>query len=225
MISVSCIIPARNEARRIGSVLDAVTGHPLLSEIIVVDDGSTDGTAKLAQRQGITVIRLPENRGKSRAVAEGIAAAAGTHLLLLDADLIGLTADDITALIQPVRRQQSDVTISLRRNSPLIWRIIGLDYISGERVFARALVAPYLDELRSLPHFGLEVWLNRLWIDKNVRIRVVKWRSVISPYKAAKMGWLRGLRADAAMMRDIFRTISLRECLRQIRALRRKCRH
>ncbi|MBJ7221048.1 MULTISPECIES: glycosyltransferase family 2 protein [unclassified Brenneria] len=225
MISVSCIIPARNEARRIGSVLDAVTGHPLLSEIIVVDDGSTDGTAKLAQRQGITVIRLPENRGKSRAVAEGIAAAAGTHLLLLDADLIGLTADDITALIQPVRRQQSDVTISLRRNSPLIWRIIGLDYISGERVFARALVAPYLDELRSLPHFGLEVWLNRLWIGKNVRIQVVKWRSVISPYKAAKMGWLRGLRADAAMMRDIFRTISLRECLRQIRALRRKCRH
>ncbi|QTF08727.1 glycosyltransferase family 2 protein [Brenneria izadpanahii] len=222
MISVSCIIPAHNEALRIGNVLEAVIRHPLLCEIIVVDDASSDGTAELAQRQGITVIRLPENRGKSQAVAEGIAAAAGSHLLLLDADLVGLTADDITSLIQPVQQQQADVTISLRRNSPFLWRVIGLDYISGERVFARAMIAARLDELRSLPHFGLEVWLNQIWIAQNARVRVVKWPRVISPYKAAKMGWLRGLRADAAMMRDIFHTISLGEALRQIITLLRR---
>lgn len=218
----SCIIPAYNEARRIGAVLDAVTGHPLLCEIIVVDDQSSDDTAGAAQRDGVKVIRLARNRGKSRAVAEGIAAAAGSHLLLLDADLIGLTAHDVTALIQPVKLHQADATLSLRRNSPLVWRAIGLDYISGERVFARALVDDRLQELRDLPRFGLEVWLNTIWIDEDIRLKVVRWPRVISPYKATKMGWLTGLRADVLMMRDIFRTITVGEALRQICSLLRQ---
>ncbi|MEC5319838.1 glycosyltransferase family 2 protein [Brenneria populi subsp. brevivirga] len=218
----SCIIPAYNEARRIGAVLDAVSGHPLLDEIIVVDDRSSDDTADVAQRDGVTVIRLARNRGKSWAVAEGIAAASGSHLLLLDADLIGLTADDVAALISPVKLHQADAALSLRRNSPLVWRAIGLDYISGERVFARALVDARLQALRELPHFGLEVWLNAIWIDNQVRLKVVWWPRVISPYKATKMGWLRGLRADVLMMRDIFRTITLCGALRQIGALRRQ---
>lgn len=220
----SCIIPAHNEARRIGAVLDAIAGHPLLAEIIVVDDRSSDDTAGVAQRDGVNVIRLSQNRGKSWAVAEGIAVATGSHLLLLDADLIGLTANDITSLIQPVKFQQADASLSLRRNSPLIWRAIGLDYISGERVFARALVDTRLQALRDLPHFGLEVWLNNIWIDNDIRLRVVRWPRVISPYKAAKMGWLRGLRADVLMMRDIFRTITLYEALRQICSLLRRSR-
>lgn len=218
----SCIIPAYNEARRIGAVLDAVAGHPLLAEIIVVDDHSGDDTAGVAQRDGVQVIRLPHNQGKSRAVAEGVAAAAGSHLLLLDADLVGLTAHDITALIQPVKLGQADATLSLRGNSPLVWRAIGLDYISGERVFARALLETRLQALRDLPHFGLEVWLNTLWIDEDIRLKVVRWPRVSSPYKATKMGWLRGLRADVSMMRDIFRTISLCQALRQIYALWRR---
>ena len=139
MITVSCIIPAHNEGSRIGRVLDVVQNHPLLLEIIVVDDGSADNTAQIAQGKNVRVISLPENRGKSYAVAEGIAAATGSHLLMLDADLVGLSYDDITALIRPVMAHQAEVSISLRRNSPWIWRFIGLDYISGERVFAREL--------------------------------------------------------------------------------------
>lgn len=224
MITLSCIIPAHNEARRIGSVLDAVVGHPLLDEIIVVDDYSTDETAQVAQRSGVTVLRLPENQGKSGAVAAGFARATGSHVLMLDADLVGLTADDITALIEPVRQHPAGVTISLRRNSPLFWRLIGLDYISGERVFARDLVGPSPDVLSSLPNFGLEVWLNQRWISRNVQVTVVRWPGVISPWKASKMGWLQGLRADLAMMNDIFRTISLPQAVRQILALKRRSR-
>lgn len=222
MITVSCIIPACNEATRIGKVLDVVRNHPLLFEIIVVDDGSADNTANVAREKGVRVVRLAKNQGKSHAVAEGIAAARGSHLLMLDADLMGLNECDITRLVQPVIQNQADVTISLRRNSPWIWRCIGLDYISGERVFARELLATRLDEIRALPHFGLEVWINRLWIAAGFRVQVVSWKGVISPYKAAKMGWLRGLMADVSMMRDIFRTITLRESVQQIISLRRR---
>lgn len=221
-ISVSCIIPAHNEAKRIGKVLDAIAGHPLIRELIVVDDGSTDNTVEQAQREGVTLIALPQNLGKSGAVASGIAAATGTHLLLLDADLVGLTANDITDLLQPVISGQVDVSLSLRRNSPRLWHLIGIDYISGERIFPRSLVASRLPEIRALANFGLEVWLNRLWIAEKYRIGVIQWPQVISPYKAKKMGLLRGIKADISMSRDILRTIGLAEILRQILAMKRQ---
>ncbi|NIF23411.1 glycosyltransferase family 2 protein [Candidatus Pantoea multigeneris] len=220
-ITVSCIIPAFNEAARIDAVLSAVVGHPLIHEVIVVDDRSRDATVNVARRRRVRVIQLKRNQGKSAAVAQGVAASHGSHILLLDADLVGLSTDDITALIYPVLHHSVDATISLRSNSPLLWRAIGLDYISGERVFPRSLVADRLKEMRQLPRFGLEVWLNSLWIELQLHVQVVGWSHVISPLKGRKMGWWRGIRADARMMCDIFRTISPRDALQQIYALQR----
>ncbi|MFT4020653.1 MAG: glycosyltransferase family 2 protein [Acinetobacter sp.] len=215
-MKLSCIIPAYNESPRIAKVLDAVCGHPRIHEIIVVDDLSTDNTAEIAQRAGVRVIRLDHNQGKSNAVAEGIAMASGSHILLLDADLRGLDMQDISDLIEPVWSGQADVTLSLRQNSPWVWRLIGLDYISGERVFRRDQVIDRLDELRKLARFGLEVWLNNLWLDHDLKIKVVHWPTVISPYKSSKMGWLQGIRADFRMLKDIFSTVPLSKAIMQI---------
>ncbi|MFD1807744.1 glycosyltransferase family 2 protein [Gemmobacter lanyuensis] len=91
MTRLSCIIPAHNEAARLGGVLAAVSGHPLIDELIVVDDASRDTTAEIAaQAFGVTLIRQERNTGKTRAVARGLAAARGDLILLLDADLVGL---------------------------------------------------------------------------------------------------------------------------------------
>lgn len=219
-MKLTCIIPAYNEASRINMVLDAVCHHPLIDEIIVVDDHSTDETAAAAIRADVRVIRLEQNRGKSFAVAEGISVSTGTHLLFLDADLNGLQPEDISALIEPVRQQQADASISLRSNSPLLWRLIGLDYISGERLFSRHLVEGRLEELKTLAHFGLEVWLNNLWIIHHTRIAVVHWPKVISPFKTTKRGVIRGVCADILMIKDILCTISLSKVCYQIRTLR-----
>lgn len=218
---LSCIIPAYNEAARISAVLATVIAHPLLDEVIVVDDASTDGTADIAAATGVRVIRLHPNRGKTGALAAGIAAATSSHLLFLDSDLLGLTAADVTALAQPVIDGRAEVSISLRGNTPRLWRMIGLDYISGERVFPRDMVQDRLDSLLALPKFGFEVYLNSLWIERQVSVAVVRWPGVASPSKAAKRGgaWA-GIKADAAMMRDIFRTVTPMTTLTQIRALR-----
>ncbi|WP_372839497.1 glycosyltransferase family 2 protein [Phaeovulum sp.] len=219
---VSCIIPAYNEAARIGGVLAAVAGHPEIAEVIVVDDASQDGTAEAAAAApGVRLIRLPQNRGKTFALAEGIEAAAQPLLLLLDADLLGLTAAAISALIAPVRDGRAEVSISLRQNAPRLWQMIGLDYISGERVLPRAQLAGRTDALRGLPRFGFEVHLNTIWIGAGSPLAVVRWDGVQSPYKGAKMGVWPGMRADAAMLGDIMRTISPLDALAQIRALRR----
>lgn len=221
-MTVSCIIPAYNEAARIAQVLAPVLGHPLIDEVIVIDDGSSDATsAVVAAIQGVRLITLAQNIGKTAALAQAIAQAKGPLLLLVDADLIGLSAEDLTALIRPVLTGQADLSISLRQNAPRIWRRIGLDYISGERVLKKSLIAPQLDALPRLPKFGFEVFLNSLAIGANQRLAVVAWPGVVSPLKASKYGVWTGLRGDVGMIRDMMRAVPALGLLRQIVALRR----
>lgn len=213
---LSCIIPAYNEAARIGAVLDAVLGHPWIDEVIVVDDGSTDQTARVAARKGVRLLHMTQNGGKARALAAGTAIATGDWLMFIDSDLTGLTQGDLTRLIQPVLTGQAQIAISLRRNAPLLWRLIGLDYISGERVMPRDMLAGHLHNLDCTPRFGVEVFLNALWIASARRIAVVRWPDVKSPSKARKHGILTGLQGDFGMLRDIFQTISAPSAARQI---------
>nr|WP_319484772.1 glycosyltransferase family 2 protein [uncultured Cohaesibacter sp.] len=215
--SVSCIIPTFNEAPRILAVLDIVRHHPLVNEVIVVDDGSKDGTSSIvAQVPGVRLFRMPRNGGKTKALAKGFELASGSHILLVDADLIGLNSDDLTALINPVVTGSTDISISLRRNAPRLWHWVGIDYISGERCMKASLVAPYLDQLQGLPKFGFEVWLNDLCIAQSARISVVLWDGVISPSKATKMGRLKGVLADFGMIGDLFRKETPWQLVKQI---------
>lgn len=212
----TCLIPAYNEAARIGGVLAAVAGHTALTEVIVIDDGSTDATATVARTFGVRVLATSGNLGKTAALAHGLRHVATSHVLLLDADLLGLTSDDISALIAPVSESRAIASISLRGNAPGLWRLIGLDYISGERALPCDLLQPHLVTCDTLPRFGFEVFLNQLLIASDQPVAVVSLPGVASPSKAAKRGVWGGISADALMMRDIFRTVTLREILGQI---------
>ena len=223
---LSCIIPAYNEAPRIGAVLDAAVATPEIDEVIVVDDGSTDATVEVVPHRPstqarFTLLRQPRNGGKTRAVATGLRRARGTGVMLLDRDLSGLAPRHLAALAEPVLSGRAGASISLRGNAPRSWRALGLDYLSGERVMQRALLADRLDALDRLPRFGLEVFMNRLWLEQGLDIVVVPWPEIASPLKAQKRGgFLAGLGADLAMIRDIFQTISPLAALGQIRAMR-----
>ncbi len=208
-MKISCIIPAYNEGKRIRKVLEVVIGHPLIFEIIVVDDASLDDTGKIvSEYKNVRLITHKVNLGKTKALRTGILESSGDFLFFLDSDLIGLTAEDITKLIDPVESNSAEVSISLRRNAPGLWHMIGIDYISGERVLPKGILLPYLDRMLTLPKFGIEVFMNSLIIKSNLRIAIVPWENVDSPYPNVKMGFWKGTKYFLLMLLDIFRTIS-----------------
>jgi glycosyltransferase involved in cell wall biosynthesis len=213
---ITCIICAFNEGPRIGAVLDVAARHPLIDEVIVVDDGSRDDTADVVRRfANVRLISHPVNRGKSEAVATGVAAARHELLMLLDADLKGLRAEDVSALALPVLAGRAGVSMSLRRNSLAIFRAIGIDFVSGERVVSRALLGEVLHDIRALPRFGIEVFMNKRIIAARAPVAVVDWPAVTQSRKTEKLGWWRGVRAEWRMVFDLMDAVYPIELLSQ----------
>ena len=118
MPEISLVIPAFNEAQTIETLLTRVSELRLDSEMIVVDDGSTDDTVAILERldgdvPGLRVIHLPRNLGKGAAVREGIAASTGDIVLIQDADL-ELDPQEYGVLLAPILRGETDVVYGSR---------------------------------------------------------------------------------------------------------------
>ena len=216
MPRITCIVCAFNEGPRIGAVLEVAAAHPLVAEVIVVDDGSTDDTAAVVSRHPrVRLLTHPRNLGKSQAIATGVAAARHDLLMLLDADLKGLRAQDLDALAMPVLSGRAAVSMSLRRNSLAIFRWAGIDFVSGERVVDRRLLADVLHEIHALPRFGIEVFMNKRIIAARLPVAVANWRDVTQSRKTEKLGWCRGTLAEWRMVFDLMDAVYPLELLTQ----------
>lgn len=219
---ISCVICAYNEGERIGGVLHAVAGHPLLYEIVVIDDGSTDHTAaRVREHRQPRLIELGANGGKAAALARGLAEARAEHVMLLDADLVGLAPPHVTALAAPVLAGQADSSISLRGDSLGVYRALKLDFVSGERVLPRALFDGALPAMAGLPRWGCEVFINELIIAAGLRVAVVDWPGVGHTPKRRKAGAWHGMTEDLRMVGDALRVLSPGGVVRQHVELKR----
>jgi len=125
MASVAVVIPAYNEAERIGETVTAALTLPGVEVVVVASDGSTDATVRVSRDAGATVWRSPRNQGKAAAMLAGAEAVrqldqrhqadGPRHLLFLDADL-GRTAANAGPLIEPVAGGAADMTIAVFAN-------------------------------------------------------------------------------------------------------------
>jgi glycosyltransferase involved in cell wall biosynthesis len=117
---LSVVMPAYNERATIAEIIDRVLAVPLEKELIVVDDGSTDGTRDVLrelERQHpsalLRVIYQPENRGKGAALRTGIQAARGQYVVIQDADL-EYDPREYPRLLQPCLESGADVVYGSR---------------------------------------------------------------------------------------------------------------
>ncbi|RLF77507.1 glycosyltransferase family 2 protein [Thermococci archaeon] len=108
---ISVIIPAYNEAKRIGKVLSKIP--EFVDEVIVVDDGSEDNTFEVAKNHGAEVIRLEENQGKGAAMREGIKKISGDVVVFMDADGQH-NPEEIEKLVSPILKGEADFVIGSR---------------------------------------------------------------------------------------------------------------
>lgn len=115
-MTISIIIPAYNEAKRIGEVVKSVSRYA--DEIIIIDDGSTDNTANIAQENGAVVVHQ-KHSGYLTAIKRGLRESKYDIVVTMDADGEHC-ADDIPKLTAPIIAGDADLVIGVRQNIPRI---------------------------------------------------------------------------------------------------------
>ena len=116
-MNLSVIIPVYNEVKNIEEIVKRVEASKLAKEIVIVDDGSQDGTRdilkKLGNKKKVNVVLHEKNQGKGAAVVTGMKTATGDILLIQDADL-EYDPRDYPALLQPIEEGLADVVYGSR---------------------------------------------------------------------------------------------------------------
>jgi glucosyl-3-phosphoglycerate synthase len=118
--TVAVIVPAKNEATTIGSVLDMVQIHDhLVDELIVVNDHSSDDTATVADHHGARVVHLHGPGGKGSAMRSGFESSSSDIVVFLDADVLNTTPDYVGRLIQPLLERPATQVVKGYYERPL----------------------------------------------------------------------------------------------------------
>ncbi|MGA8271442.1 MAG: glycosyltransferase family 2 protein [Candidatus Sulfotelmatobacter sp.] len=159
---VSVIVPVYNEVSHVEELLRAIHASPVKKEIIIVDDGSTDGTREKLQAmplaENVTVVFHEKNYGKGAAIRTALAYARGEYLLIQDSDL-EYDPQDYPALLRPLEQCEANVVYGVRPDRPerglrfflgakllthlanLLYRVGIHDEATCYKVFRRSLIA------------------------------------------------------------------------------------
>lgn len=206
-LAISAIIAAYNEEETIADVLRALSKNSMITEIIVVSDGSIDRTVEIARSfPDVTTIALAQNQGKGCAMRLGVEHAAYDTLFFVDGDMLNLTDDHIEALVGPVVRRECDMNVGIRHRGPVrnflhLKAHIG-PVLSGIRAMRREVFASV--PFQYMQRYKIELALNYFC----ARAGFTQCNTVIYELghviKESKRGMLAGVSSRLDMSKEVF---------------------
>lgn len=225
MNRLGAVVPCKDEADRIGATLAGLRQVVGTGPIVVVDDGSTDNTAALAEAAGARVVRHGVNRGKAAALESGVdALLAGeggrdcAAILFVDGDLEG-SAANLSVLADPVLAGDADMAIATlpaqKQAGGGRGRVVRLARAGIRRLTGREMLQP-LSGMRALtpaafeaarplpPRWGVEVGLTVAILQAGMRVIEVPCEL---QHRVSGKDW-RGVLHRAAQFRDVWLTLN-----------------
>jgi polyisoprenyl-phosphate glycosyltransferase len=206
-LHVTAIIAAYNEEQTIAEVLQALSRSPLIGEIIVVSDGSSDRTVEIARSfPDVQTLAVRNNQGKGAAMRLGVQHASHDVLFFVDGDMFNVTDEHIESLVAPVLDDQCDMNVGVRHRGPLLdffhLKVHFGPVLSGIRVMRRAVFDAV--PTRYMRRFKIETALNFFCWDGGFRQKNTIIRNLGHLIKERKRGVLSGLGSRWAMCREVF---------------------
>ncbi|HEY3701503.1 MAG TPA: glycosyltransferase [Acidimicrobiales bacterium] len=194
---IDAVVPARNEAATVATVVEACRRCSAVREVIVVDDGSVDDTAERAAAAGAKVIHRGDAGGaaggsKAHAMEAGVAASDAAALLFVDADLLGLTGDHLEQVCRPFLDGSATMSVGwfdYGAWNPLVLR---LPPTTGERVVPRWVFEAIPPEKRD--GYTIEIMINEVIAEGRLPTTARIMRGVTHRTKRQKLGRLEGYR-------------------------------
>lgn len=209
---VAVVVPAFDEAATIAEVIEPVLacalpgdGARLFDEVVVVSDGSTDGTAEIARRLGASVHELPSNGGKAAALACGVASTSAPVILFLDADLTGFDTGVFRRLVRPVVAGRAAMVVGIRDRGPFITGLHTRQHgplLSGVRCLRREVFEAVPEAF--VRGFRIETALN--WTCRRLGgvLLTTPLHGIRHRIKEQKRGLLRGFTGRLVMFSSVF---------------------
>ena len=228
---LSIIVPVYNEVRTVRSVIERLLAIdlPLAREIIVVNDGSTDGTREVldsvdiaGRGSGIRVIHAERNAGKGAAIRRGFNEAKGTIVAIQDADL-ELDPQQLSVLVAPILRGEADVVygsrfLAGRPEAPWITIVANRALTTATNVLFGSAITDMetcYKIMRTEVAHSLQLDANRFDIEPQITARVLRRGHRIhelpvkfeprSRAQGKKIGWRDGVRALEVLFKERFR--------------------
>ncbi len=216
----SCIVPVYNERPRINNVLTALIKIPSISQILCVDDGSTDGSGDYIAKKfpAVRLLRHEENLGKAKAITSAIARIKENAIILIDSDLVHVTVKDINRSIRLFENNQFDCLMLCARPVNILDKcaraLLRLPHCAtGNRILIRRDVNAVLRNF-SVRGYNFEFMLNRYLMENKKSVAYTN-ISAQNVFKSQKVGLRSGVIGEIRMWMQIIRSVGIAELAKQ----------